>query len=147
LSTPIPSSPTPSLSKTFDRRDLKILLAEDSVVSQKMALRLMRAAGCSSYRVVGDGQLAVDNLLLDDYHVAILDMEMPTLAGLQVIQNIFARKKNRLPHFIICSGHEPDEIRAKLAKEKIATPVEVLKKPLRYDALVATVNRMTKIPA
>jgi CheY-like chemotaxis protein len=67
---------------------LKILLAEDNVVNQKVALLLLDRLG---YRadVASSGQEAVDAVNRQHYDVSLLDVHMPEMDGIEATRRVF----------------------------------------------------------
>ncbi len=66
---------------------LRVLLAEDNTINQKLMIRLLEQKGCQ-IRGVYDGQLAVDNYKSDDYDCILMDVQMPNLDGLAATREI-----------------------------------------------------------
>jgi signal transduction histidine kinase/CheY-like chemotaxis protein/DNA-binding LacI/PurR family transcriptional regulator/HPt (histidine-containing phosphotransfer) domain-containing protein len=64
------------------RRDLHILLAEDSPINQKLARTLIQKAGYSVV-VVSNGIEALDSLERGKYRAVLMDVQMPEMDGIE----------------------------------------------------------------
>ncbi len=68
---------------------LRVLVAEDNVVNQMFAVRLIEKQGHIAH-VVGNGQLAMDAMLNEDFDVVLMDINMPVKNGLEAVQQLRA---------------------------------------------------------
>jgi PAS domain S-box-containing protein len=84
-----PGSPQPRLSEAPERpkpatAPLRILVAEDNEYNQRLVVRLLEKQGHEA-TLVGDGRTALAALARTPFDVALLDLQMPELDGLQVV--------------------------------------------------------------
>lgn len=68
-----------------EKRKIRILLAEDNLVNQKVAQGLLRRMGQTA-DVVGNGELALDALRSKPYDILLLDCQMPVLDGFETVR-------------------------------------------------------------
>ncbi len=65
--------------------DAKILLAEDNPDNQMLVKLLLEAWGLTP-DIVNNGAEAVEAALVNDYHLILMDMQMPVMGGLEATQ-------------------------------------------------------------
>ena len=64
------------------RKPLKILLAEDNIVNQKLAVRILEKYG-QAVVVTNNGQEALDALQQETFDLLLMDVQMPIMGGLE----------------------------------------------------------------
>ena len=116
------------------RHPLRILLAEDNVVNQKLAMRLLQQMG---YRadLASNGIEAIESIERQTYDVVLMDVQMPDMDGLEASRRIVARwPKGERPRIIAMTANAMQGDReACLA----AGMDDYVTKPIRVEALVA----------
>jgi signal transduction histidine kinase/CheY-like chemotaxis protein/HPt (histidine-containing phosphotransfer) domain-containing protein len=76
---------------------LRILLAEDNPVNQKLAVHLLEKQGHTTL-VAENGQEALDLLELHTFDLVLMDVQMPQLGGLEATAQIRTREKGTGRH-------------------------------------------------
>jgi signal transduction histidine kinase/DNA-binding response OmpR family regulator len=84
------NAPTPRSIPTQPTGSLRVLLAEDNLVNQKVAVRLLENQG-HRVRVVADGRDAVAATAEEPFDVVLMDVQMPVMSGLEA--TAFIRKR------------------------------------------------------
>ena len=116
------------------RHPLRILLAEDNVVNQKLAMRLLQQMG---YRadLASNGVEAVESVQRQPYDLVLMDVQMPEMDGLEASRRIVARwTAGARPRIVAMTANAMQGDReACLA----AGMDDYLTKPIRVEALVA----------
>jgi PAS domain S-box-containing protein len=122
-----------------DVSPLRILLAEDSAVNQKVALALLGKLG---YRadVVGNGLEALTALEREPYDVVLMDVQMPELDGLDTTRRICERwPAGERPRIVAMTANAMQEDReACLA----AGMDDYVAKPIRPEALAEALRQV-----
>ena len=127
-------SPSTDLAARFP---LRILLAEDNAVNQKLAVRLLERMGYDP-AVAGDGLAAIAALDADDFDVVLMDVQMPELDGLDATRQIRARWPDRPLRIVAMTANAMAEDReACLA----AGMDDYLSKPIRVEELASALER------
>jgi signal transduction histidine kinase/CheY-like chemotaxis protein/tetratricopeptide (TPR) repeat protein len=115
------------------RHPLRILLAEDNVVNQKLAMRLLSQMG---YRadLASNGIEAIESIERQTYDVVLMDVQMPEMDGLEASRRITARwKPHERPRIVAMTANAMQGDReACLA----AGMDDYVTKPIRVDELV-----------
>jgi len=77
---------------TSDEFNLRILLAEDNVVNQKLAVRLLEKQG-HRVTVAGNGKEALNKLEHEHFDLVLMDVQMPEINGFEATAAIRNREK------------------------------------------------------
>jgi PAS domain S-box-containing protein len=126
------------------RHPLRILLAEDNVVNQKVALRLLGQLG---YRadVAANGLEAMDAIERQTYDVVLMDVQMPELDGLGASREINRRwPAERRPRLVAMTANAMQGDRELC---EAAGMDDYVAKPIRVEELVAALERCGSRPA
>jgi two-component system sensor histidine kinase/response regulator len=141
-----PERPVPLVTKYTvrkDRRPLRILIAEDNLVNQKIAALMIQKRG---HRVViaGDGQEAITTLEAQPAHpfdLVLMDVQMPKMDGMEataVIRKREERTKGHIP-IIALTAHAMKGDREACLKAGMDAYVP---KPLKADELFSVIEKM-----
>jgi PAS domain S-box-containing protein len=118
---------------------LKLLLAEDSVVNQKLAVALLERAG-HKVTVAENGRIAVDRIAAEPFDVVLMDVQMPVMDGLEATAAIRAREKatgNHIP-IIAMTAHAMKGDR----EQCLAAGMDgYVSKPIRSEELLAALEK------
>ena len=120
------------------RHPLRILLAEDNVVNQKLAIRLLEKLG---YRadIAGNGLEALEALERQTYDLLLSDVQMPEMDGLEATRQILQRwPAGERPWIIAMTAEAMSGDRERCLA---AGMNDYVAKPIRVDELVAAIKR------
>jgi GAF domain-containing protein/CheY-like chemotaxis protein/tetratricopeptide (TPR) repeat protein len=120
------------------RHPLRILLAEDNVVNQKLALRILQQMG---YRadVASNGIEAIESVERQAYDVILMDVQMPEMDGLDATRRIAAKwPPDKRPRIVAMTANAMQGDREMCIT---AGMDDYLTKPIRVDQLVEALNQ------
>ena len=123
-----------------------ILLAEDNIINQKLAVRILESRG-HRVAIAGNGAEALDALNKDRFDVVLMDVQMPVLDGLQATAEIRRRESATGVHvpIVAMTAHAMAGDREKCI---VAGMDDYVSKPLKLLDLLKTiehtVNRIAK---
>ena len=125
-----------------DRHPLRVLVAEDNGVNQKVALAMLRHLG---YRadLAADGVEAVEAVRRVPYDVVFMDLQMPELDGIDATKQIIAEHPpTRRPRIIALTANAFAEDREHCLA---AGMDDYMSKPLKTETLQAALERAQRI--
>ncbi len=117
---------------------LRILLAEDNAINQKVALRLLERLGYEA-DIVGDGRQALARLDHAVYDVILMDVQMPEMDGLEASRAICARwAASEHPRIIAMTA---EAMQGDREKSLAAGMDDYIVKPVTLDRLAAALAK------
>jgi two-component system, sensor histidine kinase RpfC len=119
--------------------NLHILVADDNRMNQLVMTKILQKAG-HEVKIVGDGGAALDALTDEEFDVAIMDVNMPVMDGIEVVQNyrMGAIGDSRLPIVGLTADASPTTKERCLAAGMDASVI----KPIEPAALLATIDEV-----
>lgn len=121
-------------------RALKVLIAEDNIINQRLAVGMLHELGHTGV-VVGDGEKALKCLAKLKFDVVLMDVMMPVMDGIQALTAIRAQEQTQGGHMpvIMATAHnEPGDA----ARFKRAGADGFVGKPMDLDQLKAELTRV-----
>jgi CheY-like chemotaxis protein len=111
---------------------LRILVAEDNQVNQKLALRILEQMG---YRadIASNGLEAIESIERQPYDVILMDVQMPEMDGLDATRQIRKLAKATQPHIIAMTANAMEGDREMCLE---AGMDDYISKPIRIHELV-----------
>ena len=122
-------------------RPLRVLVAEDQPVNQRVVTRMLEARGDAAV-VVGDGGQALDRLAAERFDVVLMDVQMPEVDGLTATTRLRERERvvgGRTPVIALTAYALPADRDRCLA----AGCDGYLAKPVRRDELYALLDSLS----
>lgn len=113
----------------------RALIVEDENVTRNLLRQLLLNAGCDVDEA-NDGEQAIDKLAVERYAVILLDIALPKLSGIQVMDFMREQDPEALEHVIVVTGLNVEEIR-----KLFPTVCHALGKPVIPTRLLASVQK------
>ncbi len=123
------------------RSRVRVLLAEDNPVNQRLAVRLLEKRG-HLVTVANNGQEALAALERETFDVVLMDVEMPVMDGFAATAEIRKREQETGRHIpiVAMTAHAMKGDRERCLA---AGMDDYVPKPLRVEQLMAVIDRLT----
>ena len=126
-----------------DRKKVHILLAEDNIINQTLAVRILEKEGYS-VEVANDGEEALENLKKQHFDIVLMDVQMPKMDGIEATQAIRNSKDNNFDpeiSIIAVTAHAFEEDRERCIKAGMNSYVT---KPFNSEELLKEIERLVQ---
>jgi CheY-like chemotaxis protein len=137
VSSPMPSPATAPI-PGHELPSLRILVVEDSLVNQKLAVALLKKRG-HEVAIASNGREAVAALETETFDVVLMDVQMPEMDGFEATETIRSREraKGRRTPIIAMTAHA---MRGDRERCLDAGMDEYVSKPIRSEQLFDTIG-------
>jgi CheY-like chemotaxis protein len=125
-----------------ENRCLHILLAEDNLINQRLAVRLLEKHGCVTSAVV-NGKEALQSYSEHEFDLVLMDIHMPEMGGIeatQAIRRLEALTGRHVPIIALTASAMNEDRRGCLA----AGMDDYLTKPINPEELFSTLRRVAE---
>ena len=130
-------SQPPNTALSSSEKPLRILLAEDIPLNQKVALQMLDTYGYSA-DIAQNGQEVVEALHKQSYDLVLMDVQMPEMDGLEATQIIRSDSDIEQPHIVAMTAHAMQGDREKC----LAAGMDgYVRKPIRKRDLAAALQQ------
>jgi CheY-like chemotaxis protein len=130
-------SPVKKLSRTLP---LKILIAEDNSINQKLLVMMLKMLGYKA-DAVADGMEVLKQIRKKTYDLILLDIQMPQLDGVETVQELIKMQLKNMPRIIAITAYAMAGDREKYLSVGMNG---YLSKPFRMEELVKEMKRVMK---
>ncbi|MDD1750141.1 MAG: PAS domain S-box protein [Methanothrix sp.] len=114
--------------KADQDKNLRILLAEDNLVNQKVMLRMLKKLGYSA-DAVADGKEVLQALERQPYDIVLMDVQMPEMDGIEATREIRQKWQAKGPMIVAITAHTLEGDRERCIESGmdgyIAKPVKI----------------------
>jgi signal transduction histidine kinase/DNA-binding NarL/FixJ family response regulator len=121
-------------------RPLHVLVADDNATNQRLLTALLRGAG-HSVTVAANGRKAVEAVMLEQFDIVLMDVQMPVMDGIKAVSHIRALPSPKCDVPIVAVT--ADALHGAMDRYRAAGMDGYLSKPLSASVLFSALNEFT----
>ncbi len=126
-----------------DKKALRILLAEDNIIGQRLSVRILEREGYS-VEVANNGEEVLDGFKKKHFDIVLMDVQMPKMDGIEATQAIRNSKDNifdpEIP-IIAVTAHAFEEDKERCLKAGMNSYVS---KPFKREELFEEIEKLVQ---
>jgi CheY-like chemotaxis protein len=125
---------------SIPRRSWNVLLAEDNLVNQRLAVRILEKHDCS-VTIASDGREALRSLEQQPFDVVLMDVQMPQMDGFEATALIRDKERHTGKHIpiVALTAHAMSSDREHCLR---AGMDDYISKPIRSKELIEKLDRL-----
>ncbi len=116
-----------------------LLIVDDSKLMRDMVAACLRPMGSVTFEYAGSGLEAIERLSLSTYDLVVLDLNMPDVGGLEVIEFVRAQDHLKALPILVVTTRGDDDSRERVIA---AGASAFLAKPFAPPQILAEVRRL-----
>lgn len=116
-----------------------ILVVDDSKVMRDMVVACLRAISGTTFVHASTGLEAIERLSLSPFDLMVLDLNMPDVGGIEVLEFVRSQDRLRALPVLIVTTRGDEESRERVLR---AGATAFLAKPFTPDAIIAQVRAL-----
>jgi len=121
----------------------EILVVDDSKVMREMVIACLRQREGLSFSQAGSGLEAIERLSLQPFDAVVLDLNMPDIGGLEVIEFVRGQDKLKALPILVLTTRGDESSRSRVLQ---AGATNYMTKPFAPEAIVREVGRLLDEP-
>jgi two-component system chemotaxis response regulator CheY len=115
----------------------QILVVDDSKVMRDMVVACLRGVEGATFTQAASGLEAIERLSLGQFDAAVLDLNMPDISGIEVLEFVRAQDRLKQLPIIVVTTRGDDDSRAQALA---AGASDYMTKPFTPEAIVSAVS-------
>lgn len=144
ISTEKPETPKHTERKTDSNQNIKILLAEDNFINQKVAMFALKG-NYKNIDIAENGKKAVEMHSQNHYDIILMDIQMPVLDGIQATEEIRKiENENEGEHHVNIVALTANALKGEREKMLKFGMDEYLSKPFTREDLITIIEKLAK---